>query len=429
MNTVAAQGWSLSPDEGRLPFSELLRLSMLHRPKPGIARWTQELLADEVGVDARTVRNWCHGKNPPDADYMPKLLKAFGLPPRPSRDEPTAADRIALLLLDARSRRGVEGAPQPSGPFAFPVDLPAEIGERRERIRAAIAAILDAGTQRAGTGALDALAANWPERRLAPPTGAALDEEAEDLFVGLTRAIRTCNLTQPPWSDTHPANDAEERGKRRRRDCYSFAMLLSALIWTTAAWASFPAIAQAQRQDVYRVRDPRLLQCGVEAAQGRAFKLPASERVRADSGRRSADWPPAEDWHVLAQGAIRRGVGVDHHEEILRRLAALFGLQTPTRRQGESAAEFEAALADFELDLAAQIRIRCKEHGGRSFLLAEKFEHPGDPGVAELYRYAQRLCALPLAYDGRGEDAYVRGFERSILVAIDNCLDAISQIP
>ncbi len=418
--------WVLSPDEERISFHEFLKLLMKRRAKPGMTHWTQAELAAEVGVSERQVGDWCRGVSPPSRERVPKLLRVFRLPVGLTGDARSrrADERLALLLqekFDHASRPEVE---EISRPFEFPEQLGAELAERRDAIRDEVWKVLRAGAGRDGKGPLAPLIANWPEHRLPPPAAENDDEEAEDLFVGLARAVARCNATLPPWGGGDAA-----AGERRRRDGYSIALLLSALIWSTEAWRALPTLAASERPSLLRVRDSRLLQAGIDAARGgRAFDLPRTPRDPTRQHRRASDWPPAEAWHLACQGSIRRGIGVDHHEEILRRLARLFGLEMPDRRQGQTATEYEAVLVDFEEALGAEIAIRCKQHNGRSFVMAEWFAHEDEPGLPDLYRYAERLCCLPVAFDGK-DAHFVRGSERRVLVAINNCLDEISLIP
>ncbi len=418
--------WVLSPDEDKVAFHEFLKLLMKRRAKPGMTHWTQAELAAEVGVSERQVGDWCRGVSPPSRERVPKLLRVFRLPVGLAGDarQHRGDERLALLLqekFDHLSRPEVEGIARP---FEFPERLCAELSDRRDAIREAVGKVLHAGAGRDGNGPLAPLIANWPEHRLPPPQAEAANEEAEDLFVGLARAVAKCNATLPPWGGGDPA-----AGERRRRDGYSIALLLSALIWSAEAWRILPTLGAGERPSLLRVRDSRLLQAGIDAARGgRAFDLPRTLRDLPTQQHRASDWPPAEAWHLACQGSIRRGIGVDHHEEILRRLAHLFGLRMPDRRKGQTARDYEAVLADFEEDIGAEIAIRRKQHNGRSFVMAELFEQEDDPGVGDLYRYAERLSCLPVAYDGR-DAHYVRGSERRILVAINNCLDEISKIP
>lgn len=421
-----ASDWVLSADEEKASFHEFLKLLMKRRPKPGMTHWTQAELAAEMGVSERQVGDWCRGVSPPSRERLPKLLRVFRLPVGVVGDAliHRGDERLALLLQEKFERSSRAEVEYISKPFEFPDRLRAELPERRDAIRDEVGKVLRAGVGRDGKGPLAPLVANWPEHRLPPPDAEALDEEAEDLFVGLARALAKCNATLPPWGGGDPA-----AGERRRRDSYSIALLLSALIWSAQAWLALPALGRGDRPSLLRVRDSRLLQAGIDAARGgRSFDLPRTVRDLPQQQRRASDWPPTQAWHLACQGSIRRGIGVDHQEQILRRLAHLFGLKLPERRQGQTAKNYAAVLADFEEEVGAEIAIRCKQHNGRSFVMAECFEHEDDPGVLDLYRYAQRLCCLPLAYDGN-DAPYVRGSERRVLVAINNCLDEISLIP
>ena len=409
------------------------------------------MLAAEVDVTTKAVQYWvaedfAKRVAPNEINFDALVRKAFALTDAGwFGDKWTVEERheCRRLLVQAWERaRGIPGLPpkpanSASAPFPFPKNLPAEMDARREVIRDAVASLLKLGSNSAGTGPLDPLRRGWPDNVFAAPDEAGLKTEAEDLFIGLTSAIRRCNATLPPWADnaaapkqaSPAASDANAHGERRRRDCYSLAMLLSAMVWTAKAWTALPHIGTGKKPTLEQVRDPRLLHAGIEASQSKIFELPHTRRALAEQQRRAAaDWPPVEAWHMVCHGSISRGVGIDHHEEVLARLAALFGLAMPTRAKHHANDDYSALLAELEQELAAEIRIRGKESGGRSFGLAEKFEHDQDPGVAELYRYANLLSCRPLAYDGK-DTQYVRGDERSILVAINNCLDAIASIP
>ena len=322
--------------DGSLPFSQFLKLLMRKRCKVGIERWTHELLAAQVDVSTKAVQYWVsedtNRRMTPDKPHFDRLVQdAFALTDSgwvgdkwTSEERQECKREFEQAWEQAKGIPGIPPDPAISGSaaFPFPKGLPADIDARREAIRDAVASLLKLGSNSAGTGPMDPLRREWPDNALTLPDEAGLETEAEDLFIGLTTAIRRCNAALPSWADkaatarhaTPAAGDANVHGERRRRDCYSLAMLLSAMVWTDEAWTALPHIGTGKKPKLEQVRDPRLLHAGIEASQSKAFELPHTRRALADQQRRAAaDWPPAEAWHLVCHGSISRGVGIDHH--------------------------------------------------------------------------------------------------------------------
>lgn len=399
--------------------------------EPSGKPWTYSSFGRKVAVSKNAVRGWCNGKTiTPERFKDIKLELGYGDPQCLSneldRDLAGKLDEAWTSRYDATQPTSPPLGPSPvSDLFIFPTALPAHLPQRRGVIRQALQIILTAGTNATRTGPLDPLVARWPEHPLEDPQ-ASIDREPVLLFVSLTKALRDCNQPLTAWGAAKPGANAPLR-ERRQRDCLHIAMLLSALAWTEASWRDdLPNVGQDVR--LHQVKSAELLQAGVDAAQGRPFSLPVMQADARNPQRdAAAAWPAVEAWHLACHGAIRAGLGQDREIQLLTALGALFGkaLQTPATADAKAR---QRVLDDFQADLAAHIEVLRLEHDDRSFVLSEQFEFEDDPGVVELHKYAERLNSLAVAHSGQ-PGSYLRGNERSLLVAINNTLQEINNIP
>lgn len=429
----------MDPAEKSLEFHVLLELHMRNGTglKPRV-RWTDRMLADDMGVTVRAVFNWRHKVNVMDLTDFDRLLVWFQLLPKDKEsDQRTDIQKKYEEVFRSAWERvrkkpgGVSSSTSTSAkPFVFPVDLPADIDARRDAIRSAVKALLDAGFNSTGTGPMNALRDNWPEHALAKRSGDELKFEAARIFTQLAAGVDKCTQPGAAWTRRSVAADSDLRAQRHL-GCHNLVKLLFAMVWSPQRWLRLRHVGRTQRLE--QIRNPRLLQAGMDAAWGKDFVLYFDDpQLPAKTSGTTAGLPSPQSWFMACDGEIRLGVGVDYTAQILTRLGMVYGMSAPTKVAGHSATAYKARLGIFEEELGSQIRALSDRHQGRSAVLAAQLDRIDHPGLAELRDYAARLSCLPIAYDGKegGEDGgFLRCPESYIRASIRQCLDAIDKIP